>query len=648
MNMRNNFLGRALRHALFAVIGLGITFQCTKTNEKDEGTDLSEILFIVPEQIKAEPESIIEFRVLNNKAPLQTDDFQLISSNGVSSHSCSIESVSSSKFSVRLVKSISSGEYQVYLKRGQKRKSFGTTVLTLVQSLDFNPDAGTTVGGRVQCDGKGVPDVVVSDGVLVTKTDSEGVYQLKSAKKWGYVFISVPSGYEPLSSGVIPTIHKFMTKPADTVEQLNFDLKKTGSQDNHTLLVFGDMHLANRTKDREQFSAFTKDVNAFVAENRTKGKIYAITLGDMTWDCFWYDNKYGFEEYVKDANAVRNLFFYHTIGNHDHDMAFAGDFNTVEKYIKVIGPTYYSFNIGKVHYIVLDDIECTNTGKGDPDSRHYNSKVVNEQLEWLKKDLEYVPTSTPLVISSHAPLYSDNGIITLGNGILLSNILKDYKKVQLFTGHTHKVYNVDYSDIFEHNSGAVCATWWWSAYETPGVHIAQDGAPGGYQIVSVSGTDFSWQFKATGQTTDYQFRTYDGNQIALTAEKYTPNASADYKAEFEKNAGSWSKDDKSNYVYINVWNYDPAWSITVTENGKSLDVEKISAKDPLHLIAYTAKRLNKGKGASFATSLTKHFFKVKASSDNSTLDIKVIDRFGNEYSERMTRPKPFDVDTYKF
>ena len=37
---------------------------------------------------------------------------------------------------------------------------------------------------------------MVSDGTEVTVTDDKGIYELKSAKKWGYVFISVPSGYE--------------------------------------------------------------------------------------------------------------------------------------------------------------------------------------------------------------------------------------------------------------------------------------------------------------------------------------------------------------------------------------------------------------------------------------------------------------------
>ena len=40
-------------------------------------------------------------------------------------------------------------------------------------------------------------------------------------------------------------------------------------------------------------------------------------------------------------------------------------------------------------------------------------------------------------------------------------------------------------------------------------------------------------------------------------------------------------------------------------------------------------------------------FKVTASSANSTLIIKVTDRFGNVYTETMTRPKTFDVKLYE-
>lgn len=120
---------------------------------------------------------------------------------------------------------------------------------------------------------------------------------------------------------------------------------------------------------------------------------------------------------------------------------------------------------------------------------------------------------------------------------------------------------------------------------------------------------------------------------------------------FDSNhAGDWTAVSNSNEVYINVWNYDPKWTVTVTENGKELPVERRSVKDPLHLIAYTAPAMD-GSSAldkpTFPTSLTRHMFVVKASSANSTLEILVRDRFGNEYRETMTRPKSFSPDTYR-
>jgi hypothetical protein len=328
-------------------------------------------------------------------------------------------------------------------------------------------------------------------------------------------------------------------------------------------------------------------------------------------------------------------------------MMFAGDFDTVTKYKKKVAPTYYSYNIGKVHYVVLDDIECTNTGAGDAASRNYADNVVNEQIEWLKKDLAYVPVTTPIVVSGHAPFYNDSNSGSLNNVSTLEAILSKYDDVHIFTGHTHKMYNVDKlstKNIFEHNAGAVCATWWWTGKYTQGMHVAQDGAPGGYSIVNVSGEDFKWQFKGTGRDISHQFRTYDRNCITMTAANFVPSGKSNSdKAKFEEAAGDWVKSNTENYVYINVWNYDPEWTIEVKEGDKSLAVERVSVKDPLHLIAYNGQSPTGG----FGTSVTKHMFRVKASSANSTLEIKVTDRFKNVYTESMKRPKAFSLDAYK-
>lgn len=93
------------------------------------------------------------------------------------------------------------------LKRYTK-KSFGSIYINIVDKLAFKPDEGTTIYGVVSTTEGPVKGVVVSDGVEVTITDENGIYQLKSAKKWKYAFISIPSSYEVPSSGVLPIFIK--------------------------------------------------------------------------------------------------------------------------------------------------------------------------------------------------------------------------------------------------------------------------------------------------------------------------------------------------------------------------------------------------------------------------------------------------------
>ena len=86
----------------------------------------------------------------------------------------------------------------------------------------------------------------------------------------------------------------------------------------------------------------------------------------------------------------------------------------------------------------------------------------------------------------------------------------------------------------------------------------------------------------------------------------------------------------------------------------ALKVDALTSEmDPLHIIAYTAKRLDgnvtisQNGSINFETGANRHMFRVKANSPTSTLEIKVTDRFGNEYTESMKRPKTFSTDTYK-
>ncbi len=483
-------------------------------------------------------------------------------------------------------------------------------------------------------------------------TGDDGLYQMASLKKNPYVFISIPSGYTVDADGILPTFMVYLAKSADTAERADFNLIREEGQKNHTMLFFGDIHLANRNKDRAQFADFVSDVNSYVST--VSGPVYAMTLGDMTWDVYWYSNNYFFEQYLRDAGKLTGLKVFHTIGNHDHDMNATGDWDTVIKYKNAICPNYYSFNVGDVHYISLDDIICRNTqaSKTNGDYRKYGEDMAPEVIAWLKKDLSFVSKSARIVVAAHAPLFHQDGSVSLSGCDELTECFSGYD-VDFVTGHTHKMWNVDKMadrKIYEHNSGAVCATWWWTGYYTSGLNIAQDGAPGGWRIMNVKGTELDWQFKGVQRPVDYQMRTYDRNEISITASAFAPSASESMAKAFDDlvSDSGWAGTSKDNYVYVNVWDYDPEWTVSVTEKetGKALEVKNVTCCDPLYLIAYSARRYNADKAPSFAPFRTNHMFVVRASSATTTLQITVKDRFGRTYSQSMSRPKTFSLAAY--
>ena len=513
------------------------------------------------------------------------------------------------------------------------------------QTEEIDPGEGTTVYGVVSADGQPLAGVRVSDGVLFARTDSEGVYRLKSAKKHGYVFVILPTGYMPACrNNVFPQFFATLSGGARECERADFPLLADGDQKKFRMLVFGDMQIADRSDDIAQFRHFTAEI-ARDYPSSDGIPTFALTLGDMSWDSHW--SKYDLNNYVTDIKRIGKMPVFHAIGNHDHDLAKAGDFDSVVPYKKIIGPTYYSFNIGGVHFVMLDDIECTNDGTGVKAT--YNDVLVDEQMDWLREDLSAVSKSTPLVVVLHAPLYKDSGSYSLDNGKNLEAMLSPYADVLVQSGHTHIMYNVDKTSdkhIMEQNSGAVCGTWWYTGYDVPWLHIGRDGSPGGYRVCEFDSGKVRWYFKGVERPADFQFRSYDRNQICITAEKYTPGATEEYKQTFTESVGEYGQASSDNWVYINVWDWDPEWKVEVFEGSKSLKVTKFEGFDPLHVIAYNAKRASLGKKLDFATKNTKHLFKAQASSPSSTLVIKVTDRFGREYVETMQRPKPFTLEQY--
>ena len=548
---------------------------------------------------------------------------------------------------------MATGKYRLTILHQEKGIIIGTIQINFIEEAFEIPDIqGMNIKGRVSCEGIGIPGVVVSDGYETTITDYKGIYYLSSGKKHGYVFISVPGNYKVVSKTNKPDFYQNLSTNVSEVDERNFELQKE-KNNHHVIIAMADMHLANRNEDLAQFeNLILPDINATANSFLlTDAQVYGLTLGDMSWDVFWYDNKFALPEYLNEMHKFQ-FNVYNTTGNHDNDPYKENDFLAEQKFKEYIGPTYYSFNIGKVHYIVLDDVEYLNKGgsEGTIGERNYNRTILPNVLSWIKKDLSYISDkTTPIIVSLHVPVCSEPTLksdgtqsckISLGNGSYLTDALKSFSNVHILTGHTHINYNVEPTEsIFEHNIAGLCGTWWWTGRSNYAKnHICCDGSTGGYGVFEINDKDIKWYYKSAGFSKEYQFRSYDLNTIEITADKYCPKSS---DTELATYAGTYAKRANNNEVLINVFNYDPKWKVEVTENGKSLNVTRVSAKDPLHIISYEAFRLNTNGVMSFPSCDTAHMFKVKATSASSTLEIKVTDRFGNVYTEKMERPKAF-------
>lgn len=95
------------------------------------------------------------------------------------------------------------------------------------------------------------------------------------------------------------------------------------------------------------------------------------------------------------------------------------------------GTGWYSFDHSGVHFISLVNVMEFASGLGN---------LGAEQLEWLAADLKGRPTSTPIVVFAHIPLwavYEKWGWGT-ADGINAMNLLRPFGSVTVLNGHIHQ------------------------------------------------------------------------------------------------------------------------------------------------------------------------------------------------------------------
>lgn len=521
-------------------------------------------------------------------------------------------------------------------------------------------NTGDNVSGTITCDGVGVPGVTVSDGYTFATTDQMGCYSMHSEKRLGYVFYILPSGYEPVTedNGWQIRIHAQLNDDVTLQEEHNFELRRIDNH-RHTMIVGADAHLAARNSDKSQFkSGFAASVKRYV-ETLKDTSVYSTILGDLAWDQYWYANNYALPDFSNTLTANSwPIPFFPVMGNHDNDGATpAGndtDFKAAIPFRKTMAPSFYSYNLGDVHYVVLDDIVYKNTftagktySEGIVGDRDYGRYYTDEQLEWLRHDLELIQDkTTPVVVCMHIQNWalSTNGTFIVsanlegGASEKLAKLFADFSEVHLLSGHTHYNFHAHptaYPNIHENNVAAVCATWWWTG-KLVGRHICKDGSPGGYAVYTADGKKLTWKYHSSEDDTCPQMRVYDMNAVK---QAFSENEDIRAWLKYDTSQTDYSK-ISDNTVYINVFNYDTDWKVEVREGDTPLTAKRITAQDPLHIICYEVPRYKAANTVTsdFVTNRTNHMFSVQTTAADTPVTVTVTDSFGRVYTTTLVRP----------
>lgn len=194
---------------------------------------------------------------------------------------------------------------------------------------------------------KGLARVAVSDGKEIWLTGADGSFAIADPAS-RFVFLIKPSGY-------VPTGKWYFDVRREKAGPVQFGLKPREEKD----CVFAHM-----SDIHGGFEQCRRELNAM--EKTTPQPAFVIQTGDLSvGEC--RDAAHWADRIAMPA--------YNSIGNHDFKQA-------KRLYMDAFGPTWYSFNMGDVHFAVCD-LNLTTGGPGN-----YTTGLSEAEGGWLKRDLE--------------------------------------------------------------------------------------------------------------------------------------------------------------------------------------------------------------------------------------------------------------------
>ncbi|HYV95864.1 MAG TPA: metallophosphoesterase [Gemmatimonadaceae bacterium] len=311
--------------------------------------------------------------------------------------------------------------------------------------------ADANANGARDAGERGVGGVAVSNQNDVVVTDSAGAFAIPPSAT-GIIFVSVPDGYRSVGG--------FWRATQSQAAAITFALAKETQSRTFTFAHGSDSHIEPANVNRfRRFRSLTDSLHAS----------FVLMGGDLVRDAMSQQEPQArayFDLFVAESKAF-HVPLWTVPGNHDHfgiirSRSHIDPRNPMYNramYRSYFGPDYYSFTYGGVHFIGLNSISV--------DDSAYYGNIDSVQMAWLKRDLEHVPASTPIVTFNHIPFvsgwwqvigYLDDPLVssvaivngvksfrhTVGNLPQVLELMRGHQFVLGLGSHTHSAEHVNF------------------------------------------------------------------------------------------------------------------------------------------------------------------------------------------------------------
>ncbi|HUT95665.1 MAG TPA: metallophosphoesterase N-terminal domain-containing protein [Thermoguttaceae bacterium] len=393
----------------------------------------------------------------------------------------------------------------------------------------FAADESRTIRGRVTGGDRPLGGVLVSDGRRVVRTDPDGNYELLVGPESGrFVFVTTPRGFWT-ERFYVPIGAAARTARAD------FRLEPIDQPDRFDCVFLADVHLDNRGFGAAKFKRSLEEINGL-----EPAPAFLWAQGDV---CL----QGGAGKQYVECLAVAEMPVRNGAGNHEMMLKHANPRDDFERFF---GPTYYSFNWGPAHCIVLDGNKPIPHEEG---WKAVHGAVEASEMAWLAADLAAQPPQKPIIVGVHIPIVStyperrqhspkNAPYWEVTNDQSLTELFSRHGVRLVLQGHMHENERQTVGGVEYVESISISGSWWKAG---EGFERGVDGCPRGYRIVSVDGTRVTHRYRSSCESHVDRRGEFSGLEDPLAAGRETelvfnaydaPNGST---AEARIDGGPW-------------------------------------------------------------------------------------------------------------